>query len=291
VAPGALSLSVTGSPQVAASLAGYGKVICIFGAHGGVGKTMVAVHLAVGLTQFKQARVALVDGDLWMGDTIVNLNVTANRTILDATVNGVPNDPEVWTRVLVDHPSGLKVLAAPVHLEDVERVPEGALSAAAQGLRRYFDFVIVDLDDTPTESTLSVLELADQVLVVMTPELAVVRNTMRLLTTSSDIGLKERVRIVLNRADSGLEPKQVESIIPGPVAGHIPSDGNLFVSAANQGLTVFDLEKAGRAPARRALEALVTDVAEYGRPKTVRPQRSGGVLNGLIGGRGAAAKR
>lgn len=274
VAPNALSFSVANNPQAAATFAGFGKVICVFGAHGGVGKTTVAVHLAVGLARFKEARVAFVDGDLWMGDATVSLNVTASRTILDATGSGVPNDPEVWTRVLMDHPSGVKVLAPPVHLEDVERVPEGALSAAAQGLRRYFDFVIVDLDDTPNEATLSVLEVADQVLVVLTPELGAVRNTMRLLTTSSDIGLKERVRLVVNRSDSGLDAKQIESIIPGPVAAHIPSDGHLFVAAANAGLTIFDIEKASRSPARRAMEGLVTDVAEYGRPKVTR-QRSG----------------
>lgn len=283
--PANASMGVTSSPQVSASLSGYGKVVCVFGAKGGIGKTTIAIHTAVGLARFSQARVALVDGDLWMGDCLVYLNLTANRTILDATVNGIPNDPEVWTRVLVDHSSGVKVLAPPVHLEDVERVADGAVAAAAQGLRRYFDYVVVDLDDTPTESTLSVLDVADQILVVMTPELSCVRNTMRLLTTGADIGLKERIRIVLNRAESGLDPKQIESIIPSPVAAQIPSDGRLFVAASNSGMSVFEMENASRAPARRALENLVRDVAAYGRPQ---PK---GNRNGLLSSVGSLISR
>ena len=285
---GAVELAVLpGGGAAAAAAAGYGKVVCVFGAHGGVGKTTLAVHLAVGLARFSEARVAFVDGDLWMGDSLVTLNVTATRSILDATLNGIPNDPEVWTRVLVEHPSGVKVLAPPAHLEDVERVPEGALAAAAQALRRYFDFVVVDLDDTPTESTLNVLELADQVLVVLTPELGAVRNTLRLLTAAGQLGLNERVRMVLNRADAGLEVRQVQSVIPRPLAAAIPSDGRLFVAAANLGVTVYDVDTTSRTAARRALEALAREVADFGKPKLSSSRPRGGVLGGLASLRGS----
>ena len=253
------------SSQTTATLSGYGRVICVFGAHGGVGKTTFAVHLAVGLARFTDAKVAFVDGDLWMGDSSVTLNVTATRTILDATINGIPSDPEVWTRVLMDHPSGVKVLAPPAHLEDVERVPDGAVAAAAQALRRYFDYVVVDLDDTPSENTLSVLELADQIVVVLTPELGAVRNTLRLLTAGQQIGLNDRIRVVLNREDSGLELRQVQSVIPRPIVATVPSDGRLFVAAANLGVTIYDVDTGGRTAARRALEALARDVAAFGR--------------------------
>jgi pilus assembly protein CpaE len=269
------------STQIAGAMAGFGKVICVFGAKGGIGKTMFAVSIAVGLARFVEARVVLVDGDLWMGDSLVTLNITATRSIVDATIGGIPADPEIWLQVLVDHPSGIKVLAPPAHLEDVERVPDGAVAAAALALRRYFDFVVVDLDDNLSESNLNVLELADQVLVIVTPELGTVRNTLRLLTASSDIGLKDRIRIVLNRSDSGLEAKQVQSIIPRPIIAMVPSDGRLMVAAANLGQTIFDVDSSGRTAARRALEALVRDVADYGRPKTSRPKT--GMLSGLLG--------
>ncbi|MBI4492024.1 MAG: AAA family ATPase [Chloroflexi bacterium] len=279
-APNGVGFEIAPRSQAAAALAGYGKVICVFGAHGGVGKTTVAVHLARGLVQFLQAQVVLIDGDLWSGDSLVALDLTSTRTILDATTNGLPHDPEVWTHVLLEHHSGLKVLAPPSHLEDVERVPEGAVAAAAQGLRRYFDFVVVDLDDALTEQPLQVLEQADLVLVVMTPEFGSLRNTVRLLTIDSAIGLSGRVRVVLNRSNAGLEVKQVKSVIPRPMIAEVPSDGRLFQAAWSRGATVFEVDPAGHTQARQALEALVRDVAELCRPRVLEAR--GGGLSSVL---------
>ncbi|MBI4491709.1 MAG: AAA family ATPase [Chloroflexi bacterium] len=275
VVPDGTGFEVAPSSRAAAALAGYGTVICVFGAHGGVGKTTIAVHLALGLVQFTQARVALIDGDLWSGDSLVALDLTSTRTILDATANGLPHDPEVWTHVLVEHRSGLKVLAPPSRLEDVERVPEGAVAAAAQGLRRYFDFVVVDLDDALTEQTLQVLEQADLVLVVTTPEFGSLRNTVRFLTVDSQIRLNNHVRVVLNRSNAGLDLKQVKSVIPHPIMAMVPSDGHLFLAAWNHGSTVFEVDAAGHTQARRTLETLARDVAELCRPEAANARGGG----------------
>ena len=282
---GSVGFTIAPGAAAAAAMSGYGKIISVYGAHGGTGKTMIAVHLAVGLSELSGARVALVDGDLWGGDMLVRLNLTATRTILDATMHGLPNDPEVWTRVLLDHPSGIRVLPPPTHLEDVERVPEGAVAAAADGLRRYFDFVVVDLDDTPTESTLKVLEMSDMVLVVLCPELGMVRNTVRLLTTGKEIGLKDTLRIILNRADAGLDPKQVESVISRPIVSSIPSDEKLFMASSNAGLTVFEMDAARHAPARRALETLAREIFTAAHPKAVKARGGNGSVLGKLGAR------
>ena len=247
-------------------------------AHGGIGKTTLAVYLAVGLAKFTEATVAFIDGDLWMGDSLVTLNVTATRTILDATVNGIPNDPEVWTRVLMDHSSGVKVLAPPQHLEDVERVPEWRGGRGRPGPAPLLQLRGGGPGRHAYGEHAGGLELADQVLVVLTPELGAVRNTLRLLTASAQIGLTDRIRIVLNRSDAGLEMRQVQAVIPRPVGATIPSDGRLFVSAANLGVTVYDVDPSGRTAARRSLEALAREVYEFGRPKMERPK--GGMLSG-----------
>ena len=60
-----------------------GSVITIFGAKGGVGKTTVAVNLAVALRQETGQAVALVDGDNGFGDVCGMLDMTPERTIVD----------------------------------------------------------------------------------------------------------------------------------------------------------------------------------------------------------------
>jgi MinD-like ATPase involved in chromosome partitioning or flagellar assembly len=249
-----------------ASLPQEGKVLAFFSARGGVGKTTLAVHVAVGLRRLCSARVALVDGDLWGGTVPLHLGMSPQRTIYDLTLDGVPTDSEVWPRALATHTSGVQLLAAPLRLEEVEHVPEDAVAAAARALRRYFDYVVVDLGSVPAESALAALDVVDRVYVVATPELAALRNTQRLLNVSRQLGFAARVRLVLNRADHGLTVEQVQAVLPLPVDVEVPGDGPGFVAAANLGLTAFDAGSRVSPRARRALEHLVRQVDAFGRP-------------------------
>jgi Flp pilus assembly CpaE family ATPase len=114
------------------------------------------------------------------------------------------------------------------------------------------------------------------VLVVLTPELNAVRSTIRLLTTGSDIGLRDKVRLILNRSDSGLGLDQLNAVLPNPIDAMIPSDGRLFVASVNSGKTILEMDSARGAPARRAIESLVDTIAAYG--KGTPPKRSNTVL-------------
>src|SRR5581483_2433202 len=87
-----------------------GKLWSVFGAKGGVGKTTLAVNLAVTLTRQPNLRVALVDTDLEFGDIGAHLNLAPSRTIMDLVLRLDDIDQELLDRVLIRHESGVKVL-------------------------------------------------------------------------------------------------------------------------------------------------------------------------------------
>jgi pilus assembly protein CpaE len=69
-----------------------GKVITVFTAKGGVGKTMLAINLGVALSQRGTNQVCVVDLDLASGDVAISLLLDPARTIADA-VSMTPPGP------------------------------------------------------------------------------------------------------------------------------------------------------------------------------------------------------
>src|SRR4051794_36852482 len=89
-----------------------GTVVVVFGTKAGVGKTTVAVGLALALA-VDEARVALVDLDLKLGNVASVLGVRPTGDVLSALAPGVLDDLGQLRAQLVWGPSGVDVLAAP----------------------------------------------------------------------------------------------------------------------------------------------------------------------------------
>lgn len=215
-----------------------GQVIAIFGGKGGVGKTVVAVNLAVALAKTSDARVALVDADFWFGDVGAHLNLSPSRTILDLVPRYNELDDELLGKVMIRHESGVRVLLGPYHPEDAERIPSDALQQIVQTLADTFDFVILDCPTSYDERNLTVLESADQIVVVLTPEIGAVKNTSTFFELAEKLELPTgKMRIVLNRANSevGIAAAEIERALQKPIPMRLTSGGRVVVSSVNRG--------------------------------------------------------
>ncbi|NJK78713.1 MAG: response regulator, partial [Chloroflexaceae bacterium] len=90
-----------------------GKLFAVYSPKGGVGTSVVAANLAVALRQMTQKKVALVDGNLSLGDINVVLNLRSERTIVDLADRVADLDSELINDVLATHAAQIKVLLAP----------------------------------------------------------------------------------------------------------------------------------------------------------------------------------
>src|SRR4051794_4091072 len=175
----AAPLSSAGAPDVPAALEGGerdGMLVVVFAAKGGVGKSMVATNLAIGLQQFYEKKTLLIDGDLWFGDVGVLMNVRSTRTLFDITSGHEPDFATVQ-QVVVEHPSGVWILLRPPDPAMVDRIDPTAVTRAAALYRQLYDYVIVDTHPAFDEMNLQLLDAADRILVVTTPELSATANT------------------------------------------------------------------------------------------------------------------
>jgi len=246
---------VAGRPAVGRQ----GQLVVVFSPKGGVGCTTVAVNLAVALqTRLGVGqKVAIMDGSFQFGDVGVMLNLQATRSIADLAVRVEELDTDLLTSVLTPHASGIKALLAPPHPEAAEAFI-GADSGMAEGSRRIgavldgllseFDIVVVDTWSLLNELTLTFLDRADLILLVVTPLIPDIKDARHFLELTDRLGYpRTKIGLVINHSDrkTGLRLDQIERALI-PSLAHIPYDERAGIVAANRGLPIVT-EEASKA--------------------------------------------
>jgi len=141
--------------------------------------------------------------------------------------------------VMVKHESGVRVLLPPATLDQVEDVETEGMVAVVKALRKFNDFVVVDMWHAIEEATLALMDLSTVLLVVTTPEVPALRSTRRFLDYIRERpDLRSKLQLVVNRYPSknAVDIKEIERSLGMKPLGTIPSDGRLVTSSINEGV-------------------------------------------------------
>ncbi|GBD85070.1 sporulation initiation inhibitor protein Soj [bacterium BMS3Abin02] len=249
------------------------RVITVMSAKGGSGKTVTATNLTMLLAKTHDpSRVCIVDADLQFGDVCLVLQLEPKLTIVNASHELEHLDESLLDSILTVHPSGLRVLAAPLEPAFADEVSTAAMTEIIGRLRLMFDYVVIDTASLLDELLLSLLERSDQVLFVVDMDLPSVKNaklaleTLRLLKFPS-----AKIQLVLNRSNSRarLDEKEIEKSLKLKISAAIPSDA-MVPASVNEGKPV--VESAPRSKVAKGFESVLRLVYE---PEKTGSGRSG----------------
>ncbi len=217
-----------------------GKIITFFSPKGGVGRTTISTNLAVALHQSTGKPVVLVDGSLPFGDIAVILNMSPKaKTIADLVGSFDQVDAEVMESVLVQHSTGIKVLLAPPTPEAAELITGANIKKVLEQLKEQYAFVVVDTWPSFQEQVLTMLDVADVILTLMTLEITSLKNVRVFMEIAEKLGYDDhKVQLVANRNDSsgGIKASDVEASLARKIPHTIVSDGRALVLAVNRGV-------------------------------------------------------
>jgi Flp pilus assembly CpaE family ATPase len=258
-----------------------GQVVAVFSNKGGVGKSTIALNLAVGLQRLYGARVLLVDADLYYGDLEPLLDARGRFTIADLCMRQ-SREPDSLLGLTTEHPSGISYLPRPPEMARIETLDMSYLVRALPVYATLFDHIVLNMSTALDEFNLSLLEAAHRILVVTTPEMAALLNTARFMEIAGKLKLASKTSIVLNRADTGAHSEMIQERLSLQFAAKLPSAGRLVVKAGNEGTSLFRTDPGMRQEITRALASLVEHVAGR-RPSA----RRGWDLFSRFGGRAA----
>ncbi len=228
-------------PETEDAHIGEGRVVSVFAPKGGVGKTTVAVNVAVALREQTRDRILLLDADVGVGNVTSVLEVPASRGLVDLADSG----PEEWTdeafeQIVATHPaSGLRVMTWGREPGDSERIGVDLLIAAQRWGRRHHAYVIIDNHPGYDDRTMAMLTVSNETLLVVTPEVGAIRNSAQFLELARQVGLGDTVRVIVNRANHGIRLEDMAQSLGLPVAATIVSNGPKAVVAANEGMPVI----------------------------------------------------
>ena len=249
---GLLAAAVARAHQLHVALRGpsgatqLGRVITVFSPKGGVGKTTMAVNLALALNERGARKVCLVDLDLAFGDVAITMQLFPTHSIEHAIGSEDSLDLAQIDGLLTRHQDSLMVLAAPAHPDVRERVSPALVAKVLRTLREGFDYVVVDTAPAFDEQVLTALDETDECILVATLDVPTLKNVKVALETLDMLNIAQGHRhLLLNRADDavGISPDKVEAILGMPVSAQI-STAVEIAAATNAGSPIVVVNPA-----------------------------------------------
>lgn len=211
-----------------------GRAIAVFSSKGGCGCSLIATNLAM----LQSAPTVLLDLNLQSGDLELMLGLKPKFSLADVVENRERLDDALLASYLTPHSKHISLLAAPMKAESAEDIEPRHIYEIMESLRHRFDSVIIDTPHNFDALTISALDHADQILVVLTLEIHAIRSTRRALEIFDRLGYpRKKIRLVVNRWSKNidLDQKQVEDFLGERVVGFIQSDYRAAVNSINLG--------------------------------------------------------
>ncbi len=213
-------------------------MVAIHSLRGGVGGSSLAVNLALGFYNVWNKSTLLVDGVLTAGQLAMMIDASPHATWEDFINMEVAEIDDDTIRDLVSqHKSGLRYIAAPRYPIAAEG-NEKFWQTVVEKLRKQHEFIVVDTAHDFSDITITMLNAATDILLVMAPEMASLRASVSALNIYDRLGFPEnKVKIVLNNNSpfASIKQPQLEKVLGHQIDMVVPYEANEVLRAINFG--------------------------------------------------------
>ena len=212
-----------------------GKVIAVFSLRGGAGVSMLAANLAASLSQIWGGPTALVDLAFVNGQSALLLDLPLRNTWADLGRSPANEmDMDLLNSILLRHDAGIHVLASPRRPQDAEGITAEHVQRTIGLLQPHYHYIVLDLPHDFSETTLAGLDMADQILLMLSPETASVRCAANALGTFEQLKYpSDRITLVLNWSfkGKGLPRAGIKAALKKEIGVVIPYAGEAVVDS------------------------------------------------------------
>ncbi len=236
-------------PGASAAPQPAGTILTVFGAKGGIGKTTITTNIAAAIARNTDNSVLVMDLDTRFGDVAIMLDIEPTTTVAEMAGQVQMLDRATFKSALIEHASGVYVLPSPKHPNHWRQVEAEDIKELARFASRIFDYVILDTPGAFNDIVGAALDVANQVLVVTSVDMASIKDTSFVLDVLESEGFPEdRLFLTVNHPNgaNAIRAADIERVLRKPVFWEIPHDPQMTL-ATQVGLPVVLAKPKSRA--------------------------------------------
>jgi pilus assembly protein CpaE len=183
--------------------------------------------------------VLLFEGKVFFGHLEVMLNLKVQNTLTDLIPHATNLDEGLVRDVVIRHPAGIHVLLSPSNIQIAQGVRPEDMYNVFMGVSRLYDYVVVDAGGPLNEISVTLMDAADRILLVSTPDLATLHDTSRYLQLSRSLAYPaDKILLLLNKvgAEGGVKLSDIESVLHTQVYHQIANEPAKVLRSINRGI-------------------------------------------------------
>ncbi|MGE3076109.1 MAG: AAA family ATPase [Dehalococcoidia bacterium] len=210
-----------------------GTILTVFGAKGGIGKTTITTNIAAAIARNTDNSVLVMDLDTRFGDVAIMLDIEPQQTVAEMAAQVQMLDRATFKEALIEHSSGVYVLPSPKHPNHWRQVEAEDIKELARFASRIFDYVILDTPGAFNDIVGAALDVATQVLVVTSVDMASIKDTSFVLDVLESEGFPEdRLYLTVNHPNgaNAIRASDIERVLRKNVYWEIPHDSQMTLS-------------------------------------------------------------
>jgi pilus assembly protein CpaE len=253
----------------------HGRIVAVFSGKGGAGVSFFGTNLAAAMG----VPTLLVDLNLQAGDAASFLGIDAKYSVTDFVNNRSRLDDSLMTSLVTPHSTNLAVLAAPLEAHEAEDIKPQDVSEILHLLRQRYECIVLDLPHTFDSVTVAALDLADDILVVLTLDIPGIRATKRALKVFERLDYRrDKVHVVVNRWSKGIDVQlqKVEAHLGEQLIGFVPNDYRKVMDSINLGRPLVQSEPSSKITAE--IKRIAALVSGNGHAPTAPPRKKFGTI-------------
>ena len=223
----------------------HGRLIAVFSSKGGAGVSFLSANLAAAMN----VSTLLVDLNLQAGDAASFMGLSPKYTLADFAVNRNRLDDALISSLLMNHSPNLTLLAAPHEAHEAEDITAQDISEVLHLMGRRYECLVLDLPHTFDPITVTALDAADDILLVMTMDIPGIRSTKRALKVFERLGYpRSKIRVIVNRWSKSIdvELQKVEAHLDEQLIGFVSNDYPKVIESINLGQPLVQTDPSSK---------------------------------------------
>ena len=235
------------------------KIIVITSGKGGVGKTTTAINLAAAMSYFGED-VLIIDGNL----TTPNVGLHLNSPEVPINLNHVLAKKAEPFEAVYEHESGLKIMPSSLSLKELKKLKPGKIKEFKEDFKKISDYIIVDSAAGLGKEAMSVIEMADELIIVTNPEMPAITDALKTIKLAEERN-KLVIGVIITRVKKNnieMQPETVKEMLEVPILGMIPEDISVSKALNQKGPVIHTHPKSNASRAYKEIAAKLLDV-EY----------------------------